>query len=116
MLARLADRDRAAEPIAEADPQAGSEEGEKRGDHYVTGGLGYLHQVLRLPDFLGGPVFLGGWVETGSAFNDTDSAEIDFHGSTGLIADTLIGPVFLGASVGSSGDSRYYIGIGKIFR
>ena len=90
--------------------------GEKRGDHYVTGGLGYLHQVLRLPDFLGGPVFLGGWVETGSAFNDTDSAEIDFHGSTGLIADTLIGPVFLGASVGSSGDSRYYIGIGKIFR
>ena len=90
--------------------------GEKRGDHYLTGGVGYLHQLFRLPDFLGGPVFLGGWGETGSAFDDFDTAEIDTHFSAGVIADTLLGPVFMGLSYGTSGASRYYIGIGKIFR
>ena len=34
--------------------------GEQRGDHFAQGAFGYLHQLMRLPDFLGGPVFAGG--------------------------------------------------------
>lgn len=90
--------------------------GESRSDHFAFGAAGYLHQVTRLPDFLGGPVFLGGWLETGAAFNRGADREIDTHASTGVIADTLIGPVFAGASLGMDGDSRFYIGIGRIFR
>ena len=90
--------------------------GERRGDHYAYGGGGYLHQLMRLPDFLGGPVFAGGWVETGAAFNSDTRADIDVHASGGIIADTLIGPVFAGLSYGADGSSRYYIGIGRIFR
>ncbi len=90
--------------------------GEVRGDHFAIGSLGYLHQIMRLPDFLGGPVFLSGWVETGSAFDTPDTAEIDTHASAGVIADTLIGPVFLGTSFGMDGNSRFYIGIGRLFR
>jgi NTE family protein len=90
--------------------------GQKRGDHFFSGGAGYLHQMLRLPDFLGGPVFLGGWFEAGSAFDQFKDADLDAHFSSGVIADTLIGPVFLGLSAGIEGDSRFYIGVGKIFR
>jgi NTE family protein len=90
--------------------------GEQRGDHYAFGAAGLLQQVMRLPDFLGGPVFLGGWVETGSAFDDTDTADLDTHFSGGIIAETLLGPVFGGISFGSDGENRFYIGIGRIFR
>lgn len=80
--------------------------GERRGDHYslVTGG--YLHQVARLPDFLGGPVFLGGLLETGAAFDRWADADVATHASVSLIGDTLIGPVFAGAGVGFDGSNR----------
>ena len=90
--------------------------GQKRGDHFGMALIGYLHQVMRLPDFLGGPVFIGGWTETGAAFDDFDEIDMDIHFSAGIIADTLIGPVFAGISAGIEGDSRFYIGIGRIFR
>jgi NTE family protein len=90
--------------------------GEMRGDHYMQLTGGYLRQVSRLPDFLGGPIFLGGWIEGGSAFNEWSQAEVEVHFSTGLIADTLIGPVFTGVSVSADGASRFYLGIGRIFQ
>jgi NTE family protein len=90
--------------------------GEQRGDHFAFGSAGLLQQVMRLPDFLGGPVFLGGWVETGSAFDDADTADLDTHFSAGIMVETLIGPVFGGISYGSDGENRFYIGIGRIFR
>jgi NTE family protein len=90
--------------------------GEQRGDQFAVAGAGYLHQVARLPNFLGGRVFLGGWLETGAAVDRGVDWELDTHASAGLIADTLIGPVLAGASVGMDGDSRFYIGIGRLFR
>ena len=90
--------------------------GEARGDHFGLITAGYLHQVLRLPDFLGGPVFLGGWTDVGSAFNSPDDAEIETHFSAGVVGETLVGPIFAGASVSADGDSRFYIGIGRLFR
>jgi hypothetical protein len=36
--------------------------------------------------------------------------------TTGLTADTLIGPLFAGASVGDGGDVRVYFLIGRLVR
>jgi hypothetical protein len=36
--------------------------------------------------------------------------------SGAIIADSLLGPIFAGTSVGADGNSRFYIGIGRIFR
>ena len=44
--------------------------GELRGDHYYVATGGYLRRVGRLPDFMGGPVFAGGWLENGDAFDE----------------------------------------------
>lgn len=90
--------------------------GEARGDHYVYAGAGYLHRLFRLPDFLGRSVFAGGWMESGSAWDRGGNADLTVHASAGIIADTLIGPIFAGTSAGINGESRFYIGIGRIFR
>ena len=90
--------------------------GEVRGDHFVLATAGYLHQVFRLPDLIGGPLLVGGWLETGSAFNSGDEFALDTQVSAGIIAETLIGPVFGAVSVGFDGSNRFYLGIGRIFR
>ena len=88
--------------------------GERRGDHYAVGTVGLLHQLARLPDFLGGPVFAGAWLQNGSAFDS--HTNVDLHTQTGLgvIIDTIIGPVVLGTSFGFDGAWRTFFGIGRI--
>ena len=90
--------------------------GELRGSHYFLGTGGYLRQVSRLPDFLGGPIFAGGWLENGDAFEDWNNATWRTNASAGVIMDTLIGPVMLAGSAGFDGRWRTYIGIGRIFK
>jgi NTE family protein len=90
--------------------------GEVRGDHYYIGTLGYLRELGRMPDFLGGPVFAGAWLENGDAFNDWRDATLRTQVSGGIVMDTILGPVMLGASGGFDGAWRTYIGIGRLFR
>ena len=89
--------------------------GEVRGDHYGVLTAGYLNGIGRLPDFLGGSIFAGGWVENGSAFDDIESANFRTNLSFGVLADTLIGPALVGASFDFQGAWRYYIGVGRLF-
>jgi NTE family protein len=89
--------------------------GELRGNHYAVLTMGYLRGIGRLPDFLGGPIFLGGWLENGSAFDDIEDADLHTNASLGAVLDTLIGPMILGGSFGVDGRWRYYVGIGRVF-
>jgi NTE family protein len=89
--------------------------GELRGDQYYILTGGFLRQMGRLPDFLGGSIFAGAWLENGDAFDDRDSASFRSNASAGLILDTIIGPVILAGSAGFDGRWRTYIGVGRIF-
>jgi NTE family protein len=89
--------------------------GELRGNHYAVVTVGYLRGIGRLPDFLGGPIFVGGWLENGSAFDDIHDADWHTNASLGAVLDTLIGPMILGGSFGLDGKWRYYVGIGRLF-
>jgi NTE family protein len=88
--------------------------GELRGDHYYVLTGGYLRQLGRLPDFLGGPIFAGAWLENGDAFDDWDNAGFRTNTSAGIIMDTLVGPVILAGSVGFNGRWRTYFGVGRL--
>jgi len=90
--------------------------GEVRGDHYWLGTVGVVREIGRMPDFLGGPVHVGVWLENGDAFNTWSDLSWRTHLSTGLIVDTLIGPMLLGGSVGFDGRWRTYVGIGRLIR
>ena len=46
------------------------------GRHYYVATGGYLRQVGRLPDFMGGPIFAGGWLENGDAFDEWRDAPL----------------------------------------
>ncbi len=90
--------------------------GERRGDHYGVLTLGAMRQVSRLPDFLGGPIFVGGWLENGAVFNSDKDADFNTHLAVGIIMDTIVGPVLVATSTGLDGGWRTIFGIGRIFR
>lgn len=69
----------------------------------------------RLPDFMGGPISAGGWLENGDAFDNWNDATVRTHASFGLIMDTLVGPVIVGGSAGFDGRWRTYLGVGRVF-
>lgn len=88
--------------------------GERRGDYFAALTSGYLRSIGRLPDFLGGPIIAGGWVETGSAFDADSTAQIDVHFGAGMILETLLGPALFSYSVGS-GERRLHVGFGRLW-
>jgi hypothetical protein len=89
--------------------------GERRGDYFAALTGGYLRTLGRLPDFLGGPIMVGGWVETGSAFDADSTTQVDVQFGAGLILDTLLGPALFSYSVGS-GERRLHVGFGRLWR
>jgi hypothetical protein len=89
--------------------------GEVTGDHMEAFTAGYLRQLGRLPDFIGGDVHAGTWLEHGAAFDSGEDADINTHVGLGLVMDTLPGPVVVGAGFGVDGGWRTFFGIGSVF-
>jgi NTE family protein len=90
--------------------------GEFRGVNYYLGSVAYLHNLGRLPDFLGGQMYLEGILETGCTFASLTTARPRTVLSTGLVLDTLLGPVSLTAGVSLDGHFRFYANVGRPFR
>ena len=90
--------------------------GEVSGPHYYVATAGYLRRVGRLPDFMGGPVYFGGWLENGDAFEEWKHAGLKSNGGTGVVMDTLIGPVVIAGSWSWDGRWRTYLAVGRTFR
>ena len=72
--------------------------------------------ALLIGSVLGATMFLGSWLEGGSAFDEWEHLTWSTNLSLGVIADTIIGPVFGGFSFGFEGGTRFYIAIGQLFR
>ena len=91
--------------------------GALRGDNYVLGVGGLLHEWFRLPDVLGGNAYLGGWLEQGSVFDRWSDAEYKATLSAGTLLETLFGPLFMGYSQSlTSGGGRFYLALGPFLR
>jgi NTE family protein len=90
--------------------------GEIIGPNYYIATGGYLRQVGRLPDFMGGPIFAGAWLENGDAFDEWSLAGWRTNGGVGVVMDTLVGPVIVAGSWGFDGRWRTYIAAGRTFR
>ena len=87
-----------------------------RGQKFILASGGYLRTIARLPDFLGGNVYVTGIVEIGSAFDDFDDAIWHGSASGGVVMDTLLGPVLVAMAFGDEGSSRFYFTVGNLFR
>ena len=87
-----------------------------RGVRTGYAGTGYLHQLGRMPDLLGGPIYVGawlesGWIEAGKAFPTASHTGLR-NVSAGLLVDTLLGALFASTSFGDDGP-RFRIGLGR---
>lgn len=87
-----------------------------RGPKYALFGLDYRVPVASLPRLLGGRMYVETLVEGGSVFEVASRARVKSSFTAGLSADTLLGPIFMGASAGQGGETRLYFMIGKLVR
>ena len=90
--------------------------GELSGPNYYVATGGCLRRIGRLPDFVGGPVFAGAWLENGDAFDAWRDAGWRTNGGAGVMMDTIVGPVLIAGSWGFDGRFRLYLSIGRLFR
>ena len=86
------------------------------GDQYFLVRPGYLKKVFTLPTFVGRQVYVIGYGEIGKMYDDPFGApKLSADGAAGLLADTALGPVFIGGSVGDTGHSKWFFQLGRVF-
>ena len=68
------------------------------------------------PEFLGGKAYVGAWYEGGSAFEKFTDLNYRQSVTGGVIAETPLGPVFIGGSLNENGRGRFYFSFGRLFR
>jgi NTE family protein len=88
---------------------------ELRGDQYYLFRAGYLHNVLTLPPFIGQGVYAVAFYEVGKMFNAPEVSRLPNDGAAGVIAQTAIGPLFIGGSVGDTGHAKWFFALGRVF-
>jgi NTE family protein len=92
--------------------------GELVGQHYAVFRPTYFYRIANLPSVLGKGVYLGGWVEAGNAWIDSEDVSIDdLRFATTLIlgAETIMGPFYFAYGVAEEGRQRWYLSIGSSF-
>src|SRR5438132_721946 len=88
---------------------------EFHGNQYYLFRAGYLHDLLTLPPFLGKKVYAVGSYEFGKMYGVTTGSEFPNDVAAGLLAETALGPFFIGGSVGDSGHRKWFFQLGRVF-
>jgi len=87
------------------------------GDQYYLIRAGYLHDLVALPPFLGKRVYAIATLETAKTFDFLLPTQSGFpmDASFGVLAETGLGPFFVGGSVGDSGHRKWFFQLGRVF-
>ena len=93
--------------------------GELSGEHVAMGRLLYYRRLgkSKVP-LLNTPVYLGGSVEAGNTWQDTDAISFDntlLAGSVFVVVDTIIGPLYLAYGAAEGRRDSAYLFLGQTF-
>jgi NTE family protein len=89
---------------------------ELMGNQYFLGRVGYRRKIFTLPPFVGENVYFTGFGEVGKMYGDPFGApKLSGDGTIGVIAQTSVGPVFIGASAGDTGHYKWFFQLGRVF-
>jgi NTE family protein len=88
---------------------------ELNGDQYYLFRAGYLHNLFTLPPFLGKKIYAITSFETGKMYGAAKESKFPADGVAGIVAETALGPVFIGGSVGDSGHHKWFFQLGRVF-
>jgi NTE family protein len=88
---------------------------EFQGNQYYLFRAGYMHDLLTLPPFVGKKVYAVGSYEFGKMYGVTKGSDFPNDVAAGLLAETALGPFFIGGSVGDSGHRKWFFQLGRVF-
>ncbi len=89
---------------------------EFRGSNFAFAGVGILHSRQILPALFGGKAYFGAWYEGGSAFERFGDANYRQSASGGVIVETPLGPILVGAGMNENGKGRFFFSFGRFLR
>ncbi|HSZ00976.1 MAG TPA: patatin-like phospholipase family protein [Terriglobales bacterium] len=85
------------------------------GNQYYYFRAGYLHEILTLPPFVGRNVYVIGAYEFGKMYDDPTASKLPNDAAVGFLAETAVGPLFIGGSVGDTGHAKWFFELGHVF-
>jgi NTE family protein len=85
------------------------------GNQYYLFRGGYLHSIATLPPLLGKRVYAIGSYEVGKMYGAANESKFPNDFAGGIVAETAIGPFFIGGSVGDSSHHKWFFQLGKVF-
>jgi len=85
------------------------------GDQYYLFRGGYLHEIASLPPFVGKKVYAIGSYEAGKMYGAVNESKFPNDFAAGVLAETALGPFFVGGSVGDSGHHKWFFQLGRVF-
>jgi NTE family protein len=88
---------------------------ELRTNQYWLARVGYIYELFSLPPIVGHKGYFTSVYELGKAYGAPGASQLPNDGSLGLVMETLVGPLFVGGSVGDSGHRRVYFSLGRFF-
>ena len=88
---------------------------EFHGNQYYLFRAGFLRDLVILPPFLGKKVYAVGAYEIGKMYGATADSNLPNDVTAGFLAETALGPFFIGGSVGDSGHRKWFFQLGRVF-
>ena len=88
---------------------------ELNGNQYYLFRAGYLHDLFTLPPFVGKKIYAITSFETAKMYGALNESKFPADGVAGIVAETALGPVFIGGSVGDTGHHKWFFQLGRVF-
>lgn len=88
---------------------------ELQGNQYYLFRGGYLHDLWILPPLVGKRVFAFGSYEVAKMYGSPVESGFPNDFAAGVLAETVLGPVLFGGSVGDSGHRKWFFQLGRVF-
>ncbi|HLK04132.1 MAG TPA: patatin-like phospholipase family protein [Candidatus Acidoferrum sp.] len=85
------------------------------GNQYYVFRSGYLHELFTLPPFVGRKIYASASFEFGKMYGFPNQSAFPADAAAGVVAETALGPIFLGGSVGDSGHQKWFFQLGRVF-
>ncbi len=85
------------------------------GQQYYLFRVGYIRELLTLPPFVGKKVYAVGSYEFAKMYDFLPETKFPTDVEGGIVAETALGPVFVGGSVGDSGHQKWFFQLGRVF-
>lgn len=88
---------------------------ELQGNKYYLFRGGYLHDLWTLPPLAGKRVFVIASYEFAKMYGAPNESKFPNDFAAGVLAETVIGPLFVGGSVGDTDHHKWFFQLGRVF-